>query len=323
MKLYVGIDVSKTQLDIYINDIERKDFRLENSKTGIEALIKILQDLNSKGHTVRLVICEATGGYERTLSLMLRAAGLPIHVAHPNKVRNFAKATGVFAKTDKIDARILSNFAKVFNPKPDEIALSPELEVLRTLSARRQQLLEDKTSEHNRLDKHISDIIRKSIKKHIAWIEKEIDSLEKLISQQIKTHDEIKNAVDLLSSVPGVGDITAAALLTELPELGNLDGKKLASLVGVAPLNRDSGKKRGKRHIRGGRNTIREILYMSALTSIRFNYDMKIFYDRLRENGKEAKVALVAVMRKLIMLLNEIARRKTPWEDRQALGVMV
>jgi transposase len=316
MELFVGVDVAKKHLDIHINGIEQADLRLENSRIRIENFIKTLQDLQQKGHIISLVICEATGGYEKLLSLMLRAVGLPIHIAHPNKVRNFAKAVGQFAKTDKIDAKILSEFARVFKPDADSAVLTPELETLQALFLRRQQLLDEKTRETNRLDKHIVDCLRQSIEKHIAWLKSELKEIDGILDKHANEHDTIRTSVELLVSVPGIGNLTAMALLTGLPELGKIEDKKLVALVGVAPLNRDSGKTTGKRYIQGGRGSVRKSLYMAAVVSMRFNPDMKIFYKRLRSNGKASKVALTAVMRKLVILLNHVARRQTPWEDR-------
>jgi len=317
MELYIGVDVSKTHLDIHINDAKNGQIRLENSKGGIEDLIKTLQDLQKEGDVICLVICEATGGYEKLLSIMLQASSLPIHIVHPNKVRNFAKATGQFAKTDKIDAKVLSEFARVFKPKADTVILTPELETLQTLFIRRQQLLDEKIRENNRLDKHLLDALRVSIEKHIVWLQDEIKEVEKLIEQHLALHPSIKGSVTLLESVPGIGTLTAISLLTGLPELGHLEDKKLVALIGVAPLNRDSGKMVGKRYIKGGRSSVRKSLYMAAISSVRFNPDMKIFYKRLRLKGKAAKVALIAVVRKLVILLNHVAHRKTPWEDRK------
>lgn len=320
MELYVGIDVSKLQLDVHINDIEKNDYRVENSKTGVESLIKNLQCLQKEGHIIQLIICEATGGYERFLVTMLRAADFPIHVAHANKIRNFAKAIGKFAKTDRIDAKILNEFARVFKSNADTTILTPELEILQALFMRRQQLLDEKVRETNRLDKNLPDVLRESIEKHVIWLKNELKEVERLIEQHLESHDSIKKTVELLVSVPGVGTLTAISLLTGLPELGHFEDKKLAALVGVAPLNRDSGKMIGKRYIKGGRSSIRKNLYMAAVSSVRFNPDMKIFYQRLRKKGKAAKVALTAVVRKLIILLNQVARRKTPWENR--IGVL-
>ncbi len=316
MELFVGVDVAKTHLDIHIDGIEKEDLRLENSRTGIESLIKTLQGLQQKEDIIRLVICEATGGYERLLSMMLRAADLPIHVAHPNKVKNFAKAIGKFAKTDKIDAKILSEFARVFKPNADACVLTPELETLQALFLRRQQLLDERTRETNRLDKSLLNVLRESIEKHVKWLKNEIEVVEKLIEEHIELQSMIKKSVALLTSVPGIGTLTAISVLTGLPELGCLEDKKLAALVGVAPLNRDSGKTVGRRFVKGGRNSIRKSLYMAAISSVRCNPDMKVFYQRLRQKGKAAKVALIAVVRKLIILLNHVVRRQTPWENR-------
>lgn len=319
MELYVGIDVSKASLDIHVNGINEKDLKLENSQSGIENLVQFLKSLQLKDHVIKLVICEATGGYERLLSKILQAADLPVHTAHPNKVRNFAKALGQFAKTDRIDAKILSEFAKVFKPNPDTDIITPEFEYLKALFLRRQQLLAEKLRESNRLDKDLLVVLRQSIEKHILWLKKELQEIEKLIEKHLKSHDAIKSSVELLTSVPGVGALTAIALLVRLPELGTIEDKKIAALVGVAPLNRDSGKITGKRFIQGGRRSIRSSLYMAAVSSIRFNSDMKAYYQHLRKKGKAAKVALTAVVRKLIILLNKIARRKTPWENRSAV----
>lgn len=316
MELFVGVDVAKTHLDIHVDGIKKEDLRLENSSVGIESLIKILQEFQQKEHVIRLVICEATGGYEKLLSMMLGAASLPIHVAHPNKVRNFAKAIGKFAKTDKIDAKILSQFARVFKPDPTASTLTPELKTLQALCLRRQQLLEEKIRETNRLDKHLLDVLRRSIEEHVIWLKNEIQTIERLIEEYLGLYNTIKKSAELLQSVPGIGTLTAITLLTGLPELGYLEDKKLAALVGVAPLNRDSGRTAGKRYIKGGRNSIRKSLYMAAVASVRCNPDMKLFYQRLRQKGKTAKVALIAVAHKLIILLNHIARRKTPWENR-------
>lgn len=319
MELYVGVDVSKEKLDIYINDIQNNETCFDNSKGGIKKLIRFLQKFQSKEHVIKLIICEATGGYERLLSNMLQEFGLPIHVAHANKVRNFAKAIGKFAKTDKIDAKILNEFARAFKPNPDKVFLTPELDTLRALLTRRQQLLDERTRENNRLDKPLLEVLKKSIEKHIQWIEKALKEIDKLISDQIKSHDNIDHLVELLSSIPGIGTISAATLLTELPELGHIEDKELSALVGVAPMNRDSGKMTGKRFIKGGRCLVRKTLYMAALSSIRFNPDMKIFYQRLRAKGKVAKVALIAVVRKLLIVLNSVMQRGSPWENRQCV----
>lgn len=320
MELYVGIDVSKEKLDTYVNYIEKGDYCFENSKEGIKKLIILLKNLQSKGHVIKLIICESTGGYEKLLSNMLHEKELPIHVAHANKVRDFAKATGKFAKTDKIDSQILNQYAQVFKPNPDKVFLPPELETLRVLLTRRQQLLDEKTRESNRLDKLLLKVLETSIEKHIQWIEKELKEINKLITEQVKTHDNIDHLVELLSSIPGIGLISAATLLTELPELGHIGDKELSALVGVAPMNRDSGKKIGKRFIKGGRGIVRKTLYMAALSSIRFNPDMKSFYQRLRENGKVAKVALIAVVRKLLILMNSVMQRGSRWENRKTMA---
>lgn len=319
MELYVGIDVSKAKLDIFINDVEGSEHCVENSKAGIKELILLLKNFQSQGRVIKLIICESTGGYEKLLVNMLHAGELPIHVAHANKVRDFAKATGKFAKTDKIDAKLLNKFAQVFQPNPDKVLLTSELETLRALLTRRQQLLDEKTRETNRLDKGLLSVLRQSIEKHVQWIEKALKEIDKLVEEHIKVNDKIGHSVELLSSMPGIGTITATTLLTEVPELGQIEDKALSALIGVAPLNRDSGKKTGKRFIKGGRGLVRRTLYMAALSSIRFNADMKSFYQRLRKKGKVAKVAIIAVVRKLLIMLNSIMRRGTAWENRNGV----
>jgi transposase len=200
------------------------------------------------------------------------------------------------------------------------VFLTPDLEILRALFIRRKQLLDEQIREKNRLDKYLLDVLRQSIERHTAWLKLELEDIEKLITEYINTHDQTKKSIELLESVPGVGTLTAVALLTELPELGHINNKQLSALVGVAPLNQDSGKRVGKRYIKGGRSSIRKNLYMAAISSVRFNPEIKIFYQRLRAKGKATKVALIAVIRKLLILLNSIVQRKTPWENR--MGVL-
>jgi len=253
---------------------------------------------------------------EQLLSTSLQAAEFPVHIAHPNKVRNFARTKGKLAKTDRIDAKIMSEFGKVFKPNPKVNHLTPQLKVLHILFIRRQQLLDEKIRENNRLDKNLLEILQKSIKIHIHWFESELEATEHLIVEHIKSYDNIKKSVELLKSIPGIGILTAICLLIELPELGKIEDKKLASLVGVAPLNRGSGKMIEKRYIKGGRSSVRKNLYMTAVVSVRFNPDMKIFYQHLQAKRKIAKVALTAVIRKLLILLNSIARRRTPWKNK-------
>jgi len=231
-------------------------------------------------------------------------------------VRSFAKSKGCLAKTDKIDAKIIREYGMVMITEPDKFNVSPEAEKLGDLLKRRAQLVEDKKREKIRLEKSSRVENKKSIKSHIQWIENEIKAIEKYLEQIRQSSKEIKNSVGLLSSVQGVGTLTASYLTAFLPELGHIPAKSIVALVGVAPFNRDSGKWKGKRFIQGGRKTIRDIIYMVAVVCARFNPDLKKFYLELRERGKAAKVALIAVARKLLMLLSSIMKRQTPWEEK-------
>lgn len=312
MKLYIGVDVSKNTLDIFINE---KNLNLPNSLQGINALLKEFDKQKKQGNEISLVTCEASGGYEKVLVKRLCDKGIPTHVAHANKVRAFAKAKGLLAKTDKIDARLISEYACAMNVKADEKLLSESAQILGELLKRRAQLQDQKQREQNRLDKEYLPTVIRSINSHIRWLEKEIECIDKEIETQ-QMQEDMKFQMQLLTSIPGVGDLTAAYFLAFLPEIGRLEHKQIAALVGVAPFNRDSGLFRGKRFIQGGRASLRRILYMAALASVRWYSDMRLFYQRLRAQGKPVKVALVAVMRKLLLVMNSIMKRKTPWQEK-------
>jgi transposase len=247
----------------------------------------------------------------------LKAHHIPLHVAHPNKVRNFAKATGNFAKTDKLDAKILSDYATVFKPKPkpDDHFISSELQSLKDLQIRKKQLLDDLARERNRLDKNISKDLCKSINRHISWLEKELKTVHEVIDKFIAEHETVKAQVDLITSIPGVGQATASAILTDLPEINTLADKKLVALAGLAPMNRDSGTKNGKRFIAGGRAFIRASLYMATISSIKHNHLIKKFYQKLRAKGKPAKVAIVAAMHKLLLVIKSVINRQSKWVE--------
>jgi transposase len=309
MEIYIGVDVGKFNLDIcYLNE----NLQVTNDSNGIANLIKNLKKNIPSGDNI-FVVCEATGGYEQLLTRTLLQHTISFHIAHPNKVRAFAKTKGILAKTDKIDAIILRDYGALMHPQPSKNLSSESVDTIRSLMKRRDQLLNDQRREQARLDKLTSDDIRSSIQSHINWITKEINNIDVKIDVASEA-GEIKQQVELLTSVPAVGNFTALMLIAYLPELGNINGAEISALVGVAPFNKDSGRYKGKRFIQGGRSTIRKSLYMSALSSVRWNPDMKNFYTRLRQAGKPAKVALVAVMRKLLILLNNIMKRQTPWE---------
>ena len=257
------------------------------------------------------VVLEATGGYEMLVAGELELAGLPVSLVNPRQVRSFARATGRLAKTDAIDAQVLAQFAEAIKP-PVRPLPDQETRELRALVDRRRQLLGMVTSERNRL-RNASRRVRPLIQEHIQWLKQQVDDLDKDISELIRSSPVWRAQEDLLCSVPGVGPVLSSTLLTHLPELGSLNRGQVAALVGVAPLNRDSGAFRGKRSIWGGRAAVRSALYMAALVATRHNPVIKAFYQRLRAAGKAKKVALTACMRKLLLILNCMLLRRTRW----------
>lgn len=317
MKHYVGIDVSKSKLDIYLNG---KNFSVENNLAGLSILIEKLNEQISQGHEIGLVLCEASGGYEKLLVDRMRAENFPVHLAHANKIRSFAKTKGLLAKTDKIDAELISEYGRVMNLKADIKLLSESAEILGELLKRREQLIDHRQADKNRLDKERLPFVIQSIKSHIKWLEKEIEQIDKQI-EDVQIQEEFKQQIELLISVPGIGKLTASYLVSFLPELGKFNHKQIAALVGIAPFNRDSGTLRGKRFIQGGRAIVRRILFMAALASIRcYHSDLRTFYQQLRARGKAGKIAIVAVMRKLLIVLNSIVSRQTPWVVKSAIS---
>ena len=235
-----------------------------------------------------------------------------MHVAHPNKVRNFARAAGHEAKTDVLDARVLSHYGEVFNlarRQPDDGAGQE----LKDLLKRRKDLVDQRVQERNRLEKGLSGGARRSTERHVAWLDEEIGRMDEEYREALNRNAQLSETAALYRSVPGVGELTAASLVAYLPELGKCDGKALTALVGLAPWSRDSGAQRGYRSIRGGRGAVRRVLYLAALSAVRHNEELGRFYHGLRNRGKTGKVALVAVMRKLLLVLNAVAHRGTPW----------
>ncbi|MCY3658137.1 MAG: IS110 family transposase [Caldilineaceae bacterium] len=302
-----GIDVSKALLDVSVAD--GPVHRFENSDPGLR---RLLQHMARAGATQ--AVCEATGGYERLLVSRLRAAGIPVQVAHPLRVRAFARACGYEAKTDALDARVLARYGQVFpasDTGPSES--EEEREELQQLLRRHRQLVDQRVQERNRLDKGIRPAVGRSTRRHLAWLDKEIARLDREYQALLQGSVALRAQATLYRSVPGVGSLTAAMLVAFLPELGQRDSKALTALVGLAPWSRDSGHKRGQRSIRGGRAAVRHALYMAALSVIRQEGIHQHFYQGLRQRGKTGKVALVAVMRKLLLHLNAVARRGTPW----------
>lgn len=310
LKIYIGVDISKPRLDI---DWKGKPINYENNEDGIKKFIERLKELNGKNE-LSSVVLEASGGYEKNLVNMCHKNDLPVHVAHANKVRAFAKSKGILAKTDALDAAVLSEYGSLMMIESDKLLLSESAEKIRLLLSRREQLMNDRQREKNRLDKINNTDIKNSVDSHIKWLTDEIKNIDQQL-KQLSQKSDVKAKHDLLISVPSIGNLVANYLIANLPELGLLCHKAIAALVGVAPYNRDSGSFNGKRFIQGGRRELRRVLYMSAISSVRFNPDMKVFYTRLREAGKPAKVALIAVIRKLLSVINSVVTRQTPWQE--------
>jgi transposase len=303
--VFVGIDVSKAQLDVAVRP-DGGRFTVQNDEPGITTLVERLRALQP-----HLVVLEATGGLEVPLVSALAAVAVPLVVANPRQVRDFAKATGQLAKTDTLDAQILARFAETVRPTPRPLPESSTQE-LNAMLTRRRQLIEMLTAEKNRVGS-ASRRVRKGIQAHITWLERRLTETDDDLSTMIHASPVWREKDDLLQSTPGVGPILATTLLASLPELGTLNRKQIAALVGVAPFNCDSGTLRGKRMVRGGRASVRAVLYMSALVAARYNPVIKAFYRRLRQGGKPAKVALTACMRKLLTILNAMLKHQTPW----------
>jgi len=308
-ELFVGIDVSKATLDIAILPT-KESWSVPNTENGIGELVDRLRQLPAP----TLVLMEATGGFERQALATIAAAGLPAMAINPRNVRDFAKSVGLLAKTDAIDAHVLALFADRIRPQwrplPDE-----DTQALEALLLRRRQVVDMITAEKNRLGATPSIRVKKDISEHINWLERQLRITDRDLDKTIKNTPVWKETVDLLKSVPGVGRVMIATLLSQLPELGTLDRKQIAALVGVAPFNRDSGTLRGRRSIWGGRASVRGVLYMSTLAATRCNPAIRAFYERLRAAGKLPKVALVACMRKLLTILNAMLRGRTAWNQ--------
>jgi transposase len=305
--VFVGIDVSKDRLDVALRPTSAR-WAVAHEEAGITALVDRL-----RRHTPTLIVLEATGGLEVPLTGALAAAGLPVVVVNPRQVRDFAKATGKLAKTDALDASVLAQFAEVVRP-----ALRPlpdaATQALSALLTRRRQLIEMLTAEKNRLGP-APPPVRKGIRTHITWLERRLADLDGELTQAIRESPVWREKDDLLRSTPAVGPVLSRTLLANLPELGTLTRQQIAALVGVAPLNRDSGAWRGKRRVWGGRAHVRAALYMSALVATRFNPVIRTFYQRLCAAGKAKKVALTACMRKLLTILNAMLKYRTPWQN--------
>jgi len=306
IEVYAGIDVSKEVLDVALVP-GNKTWRFSYDEGGIEALVKLMEEMRPKA-----VVLEASGGIQRPLAAILFSAKLPVVQVNPRQIRDFAKATGKLAKTDKIDAQVIAFFGQLIKPQqrplPDD-----QVRAIESLMARRRQIVGMLIAEKNRL--HRADlVVQLRLRKHINWLEEELDSLDKELNQQIKSSPIWREQEDLLRSIPGIGPVFTLTVLSSLSEVGSLNRKQAASLVGVAPFNRDSGKLRGKRTIKGGRAAVRSALYMATLAAIRCNPAIRSFYQRLCALGKPKKLAIVACMRKLLTIVIAILRDHRPWQ---------
>jgi transposase len=306
--LYVGIDVAKDSFDVASEPAGLR-LSLPNTPAGRRQLLDALQ-----AQPVALVVLEATGGYERPLSADLLKAGHAVVVANPRQVRDFARGLGHLAKTDAIDARVIARFAALVQPKPRPQP-SPNTEDLAELVTRHHQLTDLATQEANRLPHARESEVRRSLKRSLREIDKQLDVIDKHIRKLISIYDDLRRKDEIVQSVKGIGDQTSAMLLAHLPELGRYNRGQIAALVGVAPWDFQSGQWAGQSHIWGGRQLVRNMLYMAALSAIRFNDRIAAFYQRLLAKGKPPKVALTACMRKLLVILNTLLRNGTQWSD--------
>ena len=304
---HVGIDVSKARLDVAVYETGEVWYTT-NDSADYPRLVERL-----KGVSPQLIVVEATGGLELAVVAEVYQAGLPVAVVNPARVRDFARATGALAKTDPIDAQLLARFAQAVRP-PVRRLPSDEDQQFAELVTRRRQIVEMLTMERNRLSSAPARS-RERIQNHIVWLDTELAALNTERDEFIQQHTAWRERAELLDAVPGIGAVTVSALLSDLPELGQLNRKQIAALVGVAPFNHDSGRHRGKRRIKGGRASVRQVLYMATLSATRFNPIIHTFYERLLKVGKEKKVALVACMRKLLTILNAMLRTKQPWRE--------
>jgi len=305
--VYVGIDVSKPRLEVAIEP-GGEQFSEANDARAVRRLVKRLAPLGC----TRIVV-EATGGYEAPLAAALYAAGLPVVVVNPRWARDFARSIGQLAKTDALDAQVLAQYAALPQLKGRALPDAQTRE-LKALCARREELIDMLVAEEHRLE-HVPPRLRREINGHIDYLRKRLKHLDHDLDQAVRNSDLFRRQSELLSSVPGVGRVLCVALLARLPELGRLNRAEVAKLVGVAPLNHDSGRLRGARMIAGGRAALRRVLYMAALSAIRANPTLRAYYRHLRDAGKPGKVALVAVMRKLLLILNAMIKTQSPWRS--------
>jgi transposase len=313
---FVGIDVSKDTLDVAIRP-DGTRHQVPNTDDGLDRLVTLLRPLGPA-----LVVLEATGGYQRRAVAALSLAGVPVAVVNPARAREFARACGRLAKTDEVDAATLAEFADRMRP-PVRPLPDAQARKMQELLGRRGQLVGMRTMERNRLGGALDRTVRRSIEAHLAWLDGQVDSTEKELDEAVEASDVWRAKDELLQSIPGIGPGVARTLLFELPELGTLSREQVAALVGVAPMNRDSGRRRGKRFVVGGRAVVRNVVYMATHAARKWNPALKAFADRLEKAGKPAKVVLIAVARKLLVIANAILRDRKPWCDVTAKSVAV
>ncbi len=309
----VGIDVSKDSLDLFI-DAPSEQYRVANQADDIAALVKRLRALAPD-----YVVVEASGGFESAVVTALATGGLPVCRVSPQRVRSFARAVGELAKTDRLDAQLLARYGRDCRPQVSRLS-DAETAELEALLQRRRQLVEMHVAEANRLET-APHVVAKQLREHLRWLEKRITDSDKELRQRLERTAVWREQDELVRSVPGVGPVMSLTLLACLPELGRLTRKQVASLVGVAPYARDSGRRRGRRHTAGGRRAVRSVLYMATLSSIRFNPVLKRFYERLKAAGKASKVAVIACARKLLTILNAMVRDKVRWDAGRAAQI--
>ena len=308
--VFIGIDVSKAWVDVAVRPTGEA-WRVDQDQAGVEALVLRLQAMRPQ-----CIVMEATGGYEAPIAAALGAAGLPVAVVNPRQVRDFARSQGKLAKTDRLDAAVIAHFGQASGVTGQALR-SPEARALEGLVARRRQIIQMRTAEQQRRQRALP-VVREGIEEVIALLNRQVKEIDDELGRRLRESPLWREREDLLRSVPGIGPATVFSLLAELPELGSLDRREAAAVVGVAPLNRDSGKHRGSRRCWGGRGRVRAALYMAALVGVRYNPTLKEFYERLLRAGKPKKVALTACMRKLLTILNAMLKHHTAWNPQTA-----
>lgn len=308
---FVGIDVSKSTLDVSVEP-DVQTIHVAYDDAGIRKVVCRMKELNPT-----LIVIEATGGLEVRIASDLAGEGLPVAVINPRQARDFAKATGQLAKTDQVDADVLAMFAKAIRPQARPLK-DEDTRALNDMVSRRRQLSDMHVQEVLRLGTAASKPLQKSLAKHIAWLDKQITGIDNDLSKRLRGSDIWRAKDNLLRGIPGVGPVTTLTMLAKCPELGKLNRREIAALIGVAPLANDSGKHRGKRYVWGGRADVRNVLYMATISAIQWNDTIKSFADRLKKTGKPPKVVIVACMRKLLTIMNSMLKNNTPWNAKVA-----